>query len=202
VSAVVVAVFAALAVGCSAERQSPEVTGSSSSPASTGVIINQRELSTSELQAVLRAYGAAPPKGNYWYDARSGLYGSWGYEAAGYIRPGHDFGPLSPRASNGDTGAFLNGREINMREAMFFRSLFGVAYQGRFWLDGSTGHMGIEGDPTPRANLAAALAKALQGMSSSEYRWRDGTGAVISSSGNCTFAAIPGAPVYSTPGCG
>jgi len=170
---------------------------------STGVFINEGELSVAQLQLLRQSYGAVPPKGKYWYDTRSGLYGYWGFESAGYIRPGHDFGTLSPRASNGNTGVFLNGREINVTEALFFQQLFGVVYRGRFWLDGSTGNLGIEGNAMPMANLALAVQAYQQRTAGGGgYHWRDGSGAVISSEGNCTFAAIPGAPVYSTPGCG
>jgi hypothetical protein len=99
---------------------------------------------------------------------------------------------------------FLNGREINLTEAQFFQRLFGVVYLGHFWLDGTNGNMGIDGNPTPLANLILAVQQAQQrgGGSGGEYHWRDGSGGVVSSGGNCTFAAIPGAPVYSTPGCG
>ncbi len=188
---------------------SSESTGGASTRASaeapksgTGVIVNEHELTTEQLDSLGQMYGAAPPKGTYWYDPRSGLYGYWGFEAAGYIRPGHDFGQLSPRASNGNTGSFLNGREINLTEARFFQQLFGVVYAGHFWLDGNTGFMGVEGNPVPLANLAVAMRQAMQRGQGGGYHWRDGSGSVVSSEGNCTFAAIPGAPVYSTPGCG
>ena len=167
----------------------------------TNVVINEKEVSSQQIAALTQMYGAAPPPGRYWYDPRSGLYGYWGREAAGYIRPGHAFGPLSPRASAGNTGVFINGREINLTEAGFFQRLFGVVYQGHFWLDGSNGNMGIDGNPTPLANLVLAMRQA-QSNGSSEYHWRDGSGGVVGGEGNCTFASIPGAPVYSTPGCG
>jgi hypothetical protein len=166
----------------------------------TGVFINQREVTPQQLAELKRWYGMAPPKGQYWYDGRSGLYGYWGYEAAGYIRPGHNFGPVSARASRGDTGTFVNGREINVTEALFFQRLFGVVYRGYFWLDGATGNIGFQGNPMPIANVVAAMQRT-QRSNQGGYRWRDGSGAVVSSEGNCTFAAIPGAPVYSTPGC-
>ena len=170
-------------------------------PTGTGVFINEGEISRAQLGALVALYGAAPPSGRYWYDSRSGLYGYWGREAWGYIRPGHDFGALSPRASNGNTGTFLNGREINLAEAAFFYRIFGVVYRGYFWLDGRTGYLGAVGNPVPVVNLVEAIRRSGV-MGSSEYHWRDGSGSVVSSSGNCTFAAIPGAPVYSTPGCG
>jgi hypothetical protein len=74
-------------------------------------------------------------------------------------------------------------------------------YRGNFWLDGRTGYLGVVGNPMPVANLVEAMQRSGV-MRSSEYHWRDGSGSVVSSTGNCTFAAIPGAPVYSTPGCG
>jgi hypothetical protein len=167
----------------------------------TGVFINEKEISQEQLDGLRQTYGAAPPKGKYWYDSRSGLYGYWGFESAGYIRPGHDFGSLSAQASNGNTGIFLNTRELNMTETQFFQKLFGAVYQGRYWLDGATGNIGVEGNTIPVANLVAAMQQAQRANQRSEYHWRDGSGAVIGSDGNCTFAVIPGAPVYSNPGC-
>lgn len=169
---------------------------------STGIFINDKEISKAQADALKQMYGAAPPPGRYWYDSRSGLYGYAGREAAGYIRPGHDYGTLSERASNGNTGVFLNGREINLTEALFFQRVFGVVYRGHFWLDGATGNLGVDGNPMPLANLVAAMQRAQGSGKDGGYSWRDGSGATITSEGNCTFAAIPGAPTYSTPGCG
>jgi hypothetical protein len=168
----------------------------------SGVFINEKEISQGQVDDLKRTYGAVPPKGHYWYDSRSGLYGYWGFESAGYIRPGHDFGTLSPQASRGNTGIFLNTRELNTTETLFFQKLFGAVYPGRYWLEGTTGNIGVEGNPVPTANLVLAMQQAQRAnQRSSEYHWRDGSGAVVSSDGNCTFAAIPGAPVYSNPGC-
>jgi hypothetical protein len=189
--------------GGSAGAANASLASGSAQGQSTGVFINEKEVAQSQIDELKQTYGAAPPPGHYWYDSRSGLYGYWGREAAGYIRPGHNFGDLSPRASNGNTGVFLNGREINLTEAGFFQRLFGVVYQGHFWLDGSNGNLGVDGNPTPLANLVVAMQRAqASGGGGDGYRWRDGSGATITSEGNCTFAAIPGAPVYSTPGCG
>jgi hypothetical protein len=200
-SLIISAVLVATVVGTAHGLQVSSAQAARRASDATGVIINERDVSDTQLRALVALYGSAPPKGRYWYDSRSGLYGYWGREAAGYIRPGHDFGAVSSRASNGNTGVFLNGREINLTEAAFFQRVFGVVYRGSFWLDGRTGYIGVVGNSMPIANLAEAIQRSGV-LRSSEYHWRDGSGSVVSSSGNCTFAAIPGAPVYSTPGCG
>jgi hypothetical protein len=167
-------------------------------------VINGRELTPQQVQALVAIYRFPPPKGNFWYDSRSGLYGMEGREAAGYIRPGHNLGPLSPRASNGNTAVFINGREINQEELAFFQILFnGQVQRGRAWLDGTTWNIGVEGNAIPIANLALAVQAAQQRVRSagSPWGWRDGSGAVGASDGHCTMMAVPGAPVYSTSGC-
>ena len=97
----------------------------------TGVFINERQLTPQQVGAMVQIYRYSPPRGHFWYDSRSGLYGLWGHEAAGFIHPGHDFGPLPPNASNGNTGVFINGRELNMTEALYCQQIFGAVYRGR-----------------------------------------------------------------------
>jgi len=169
---------------------------------STGVFINERELSPRQVAELVAIYRFPPPRGRFWYDSRSGLYGLWGHETAGYIRPGHDFGPLPAEASGGRTGVFINGRHINDVELAFLQNLFGgQVRQGRAWLDGATWNIGVEGNPMPIANLAVALQQAQQARGGRQWGWRDGSGATMSSDGNCTMMAVPGAPVYGTSGC-
>lgn len=170
------------------------------------VFINQKPVEEAKLDELKRLYGAAPPPGRYWYDPRSGLYGIWGYEAAGYIRPGHDFGPLPEDASRGNTGVYINGRHINLTEAQFFQRIFGAVYQGRWWLDGQTGNVGLEGNPMPMANLVVAMQQASRaggggGSGGGGYRWRDN---INNSSGGaengCVWVNSPGS-TYSSSGC-
>jgi hypothetical protein len=72
---------------------SPNLAGNGSTVVqSTGIFINDHEISKEQADALGQMYGAAPPAGRYWYDARSGLYGYAGGKAVGYMRPGHDFG--------------------------------------------------------------------------------------------------------------
>lgn len=174
-----------------------------SAPQSTGVFINEKPVSQEQVNQLAQMYGAAPPPGHYWYDSRSGLYGLWGYEAAGYIRPGHDFGPVPATASRGNTGVFINGRQLNMAEALYCQRIFGAVYQGRWWLDGQTGNLGLEGNPMPMANLAVALQQSRQrGGGDGGYRYRDSlSGTSAGSEGNCTWINVPGSGSAMSSGC-
>ncbi len=172
-----------------------------SSQQETGVFINERQLTPQQVAELVQIYRFPPPRGHFWYDSRSGLYGIWGHETAGFIHAGHDFGPLPANASGGNTGVFINGRELNMIEAMYCQQLFGEVHPGRAWLDGRTGNIGLEGNPMPIANLWIALQQAQRSSGTKQWGWRDGSGATMSSDGNCTMMAVPGAPVYSSGGC-
>lgn len=190
----------------------PVNAGSAGAPATapsgaaqgTGVFINQRAATPEQLDELKRTYGAAPPPGRYWYDSRSGLYGNWGHEAAGYIRPGHDFGPVPAEASAGNTGVFINGRQINLVEAQFIQRLFGAVYQGKWWLDGQNGNLGMEGNPTPIANIVVAMQNAQRsggGGGGGGYRWRDNiNNSSGGAEGGCVWINSPGSS-YSSSGC-
>jgi hypothetical protein len=168
----------------------------------TGVFINEKEAPPEQLAQLKQLYGMAPPKGRYWYDSRSGLYGMWGFEAAGYIRPGHDFGIVPAQASRGNTGVFINGREINLTEALFVQSIFGAVYQGRWWLDGHTGNVGLEPNPMPLANVVVALQQSQRSRGRDNgYRWRDNINNFSGGAENgCVWVNIPGGS-YTGSGC-
>jgi hypothetical protein len=100
--------------------------------AATGIVINGTELTTPQALAVVAMYGYAPPRGRYWYDSRSGAWGLEGSGTAGFILPGHNFGPVARDASNGNTGVIINGRELNLTEALSLQRTFGAAYRGRW----------------------------------------------------------------------
>lgn len=98
-------------------------------------------------------YGKDPIPGNYWYDAASGLWGNMGGPALSFIYPGHNYGKLESNVSKGNTGIFINGREIPLVEAYIWSLVMGVPAQlGRYWLNG-LGYVGYEGYPTPLFNL-------------------------------------------------
>ncbi len=124
----------------------------------SGVYVNGRQLSMPELQQHQAMYNAPVQPGHYWYDPTSGLYGLWGREAIGYIRTGHAYGRAPANASNGNTGIYLNGRQLNAVELTQWQGLFRQIIQpGRYWLDGNTGNVGVEGNLTPTGNVRAAI---------------------------------------------
>jgi membrane-associated protease RseP (regulator of RpoE activity) len=178
------------------------LAGAASQGVKTGIFINGREISPQQVQQLRMTYGYVAPPGQYWYDPRSGLYGVMGYEAAGFMQPGHDFGPLPANASNGNTGVFINGRQINMAEAMFCQRLFGAVYQGRWWLDGRTGNLGAEGNPMPVANVYMALQQQQRSSQGGGYSWHSKiTGASGGSDGKCSYVSIPGSGSVMTGNC-
>jgi hypothetical protein len=197
---------AALPTATAPATAAPAPAATATKPPEAGVFINQKAVTQAQLAELKQLYGAAPPPGRYWYDARSGLYGNWGHEAAGYIRPGHEFGDVPADASAGNTGVFINGRQINLTEAQFFQRIFGAVYQGRWWLDGQTGNVGLEGNPMPMANLVVALQQAQQRGGGGSgggggYRWRDNINNASGGAENgCVWINSPGSS-YSSSGC-
>jgi hypothetical protein len=171
------------------------------SDAQTGVFINGRELNPDQVAALTATYGYSPPAGRFWYDSLSGAWGALGREPAGFILPGHDFGPLPADASGGTTGVFINGRQLNMVEAIAIQSAFGAVYPGRWWLDGRTGYFGLEGNPMPLGNLIAMIQAqnnpAGAGGGGDNF-WSSRT-AVGNSSGGCTYVNVGGTTASS--GC-
>lgn len=149
-------------------------------------VINGKTLTAAQKEEFRRTYGTMPLAGNFWYDSRSGLWGVMGREAFGILRPGHNYGLLSPTASAGNTGVFINGRQINMAEALYIRNLLGSVLPGRWWLDGSTGAFGLEGNPIPVGNLILAARAAAQARGSGgAHYYNDGMGTSVAVSSGC-----------------
>jgi hypothetical protein len=125
-----------------------------------GIVVNGQPLSTQE---VLH-YGVDVPPGRYWYDQVSGFWGVEGGPSVGQISPGLPLGgALRADASSGDTGVFINGREIHMQELLELQTIFGEVPLGRYWL-GADGVGGVEGGP-PSFDLAPATSQAESGGS-------------------------------------
>ena len=147
-------------------------------------IINGKPLTAEQKAEFVRSYGRPPLAGDFWYDTRSGLWGVKGRETFGILRPGHNYGPLAPTASAGTTGVFINGRQINLAEAIYIRNLLGSVLPGRWWLDGTTGYFGLEGSPLPVGNLFVA-ARAAQSRGGGANYYNDGMGTSVAVSSGC-----------------
>ena len=148
-------------------------------------IVNGKPLTEQQKHEFLSVYRVPILPGNYWYDSLSGFWGHWGHEAAGVLNQGHDFGPLAANASNGNTGIFINGRQLNLVEALFFQQILGPLRPGRAWLDGRTGYFGVEGNPNPIGNLAAIL-QAQRKSKAPLFTEHDINGGSSNEAGTCT----------------
>ena len=127
-----------------------------------GVVINGVALPQAQIDALAAQYGTTPRPGRYWYDRSSGLYGVVGYQAFGFMLPGHDFGTLDAAASAGDSGVYVNGRQLPQAEWLVWSQLLGyMIAPGRYWLD-AEGNAGYEGNPAATENLYLAAQRRIR----------------------------------------
>lgn len=116
----------------------------------SGVIINDHRLSMKELAQL----GGAIPAGNYWYDSTAGFWGHVGGPTEGQNLPGYTIGRLRADASAGNTGVYINGRELTFVEVAWLSRQVPVQ-RGRFWMN-PQGVFGYEGGgPLGRIMLGA-----------------------------------------------
>jgi hypothetical protein len=124
---------------------------------SSAVVVNGERVDPRELARLERELGVRTIPGRYWYDARCGAWGYEGQGQAGLLPAGLRVGgKLRADASAGDTGVFVNGRELAASDVAVL-SLLGPVYPGRYWVD-AYGNFGLEGGPA-LGNLVA-LARA------------------------------------------
>lgn len=126
------------------------------------VYINNYRLTAEQLQELAVVYGVPPLPGRYWYDSLSGSYGIWHGLSLGVILAGHDFDQVPEDASKGNTGLFINDRELPETDVLFLEWIFNVPRQpGRYWQD-AFGNIGYEGDQTPLVNLYVAYQQRVR----------------------------------------
>ena len=146
-------------------RNSPEsqsTTDHESTPTSQrrAVFVNCVRLGDDEVAAIENASNTPVQDGRYWYDPACGAWGVEGGPCAGFVKAGISIGgALMPNASSGDTGVFINGRELHGLDVAALRRL-GPVFPGRYWVD-AYGNFGWEGGPMV-GNLAAALQMPAQ----------------------------------------
>ena len=135
----------------------------------SAVIINNVVLDKAQQEELTKTYGVTPRAGNYWYDAKSGLYGVAGYPAFGFMYAGHPFGKLDRGASAGNTGVIVNNRELPQAEWAVWSYILGYWIQpGAYWLD-ANGNAGYVGNSTALVNFYVAAQQ-------NTYRGQGGSG--------------------------
>lgn len=147
------------------------------------IYVNGQPLSRQAIGALESAYGTRLVSGRYWYDPVSGL---WGYEGGphqGQIAPNLPLGGrLRSDASSGNTGVFVNGRELHYSEVQQLRRLFGYVNPGRYWLN-ANGIGGYEGGPAQfNLNAAGGRGRGHYGANQGGY---------VGSDGQCSYVYIP-----------
>jgi hypothetical protein len=141
-------------IACGGELMDTHPVATSQPISTRNVVINGTRLTDQEPTDIATRWRVRVADGDYWYDRKSGAWGLAGGPAVGFILPNLAYGgELRADASRGDTGVFINGRELHRLDVMAL-SQFVPVYRGRYWVDGN-GWCGFEGDPTPRLNLAA-----------------------------------------------
>ena len=120
------------------------VPSDTSSTGSRQVVINGVRLSDEQVATLERMYRTHLQDGAYWYDRLCGAWGAQGGPTLGFVQAGLNIGgPLRLDASNGDTGVFINGRQLHRLDVIGLQQL-GPVWPGRYWVD-AMGNFGIEG---------------------------------------------------------
>ena len=131
------------------------------------VFVNGKQLRDDQVNFLEQKYRSPLPNGHYWYDRMCGAWGLMGGPVLCTLEPNHDIGgPLQPGASNGNTGVFINGRELHYLDIALLHRVVPMIIPGRWWLD-VYGNFGSEGGPM-LGNLWAFAQS--QGSSGSENR--------------------------------
>jgi len=140
------------------------------------VFVNRIQLDQATLQRLETQSQVPIANGRYWYDSYSGAWGVEGGPTAGFIYAGLPLpNPMPADISGGGTGIFINGREIHPLDQQALYQLFGVTYQGQFWMD-SQGNLGYVGGP-PIANVLQASQAARSGSGSVTHGYGSASGA-------------------------
>lgn len=133
------------------------------------VIVNGQALPVKTVHALERAYRVPIAPGRYWYDRLSGAWGAEGGPIAGQMMPGLSLGGrLQANASRGDSGVFINGRELTAGEVAGLQQACRTSvHRGRYWVN-AQGVGGYEGGPAI-FNLAACASGSSRGSSTRTY---------------------------------
>ena len=137
------------------------------------VRVNGTALTAEQVKTLTVRYRTPIAAGEYWYDARTGLWGIAGGPAAGFLMPGEQIGGvLQANASGGGTQVFVNGRELHIEDVRNLDKLFALygtrTLPGRYWSD-ANGSFGREGEALPLGNFREMVSRA-GGSGSASYK--------------------------------
>lgn len=140
--------------------------GYPNSPTAKVVIVNGQRLPDGAVQALEKGYHVRIQPGAYWYDRLTGAWGFWGGPVAGVIHSGLNLGgPLVENASNGNTGIFINGRQLHQRDVWVLRQIM-IPLPGRYWMDASGTFGSVGGPPIGNVHWLANAASRRGGNNS------------------------------------
>ena len=130
------------------------------------IVVNGAPVAAEKMRSLEQRYHARIADGRYWYDRNSGAWGFEGGPAMGQIEPGLALGgALRADASHGNTGVFVNGRELHILDVRALQRCTPVI-PGRYWVN-ARGIGGYEGGP-PSFDLAALCGRRSAGGSSTQ----------------------------------
>jgi hypothetical protein len=169
------------------------------------VIVNRVRLSDQQIAGFEQRYRVQVHNGAYWYDPVSGAWGNEGGPTVGWIMPGLDIGgPLREDASRGNTGVFINGRELHQMDVLALMQFLQVQ-RGRWWVDGQ-GYFGPEGGPVLGNLWMLAQQRGLRaGKAWSAYS-KDGNSFVGGDENGCSYFnshdfGTSTSTTWASPGC-
>ncbi len=150
------------------------------------VVVNRTRLTDQQVKAFEQRWNVQVRDGAYWYDRVSGAWGMDGSGTAGWIMPNLALGgPLPADASHGNTGVFINGRELNEQDVAGLMRITPV-YRGRWWVD-AWGSFGAEGGPALGNLWLLARQRGMQpGKSWSMYA-NQGNSFLAQDENGCTY---------------
>jgi hypothetical protein len=126
---------------------SPPASHATDSVSSRRVLVNGKQLRDDQIAMLEQRYNSQLPDGSYWYDKMCGAWGMQGGPVLCTIDPNLDLGgPLQADASNGNTGVFINGRELHYLDTALLQRVVPMILPGRWWLD-VYGNFGNERGP-------------------------------------------------------
>ncbi|KAA8500021.1 Extra-large guanine nucleotide-binding protein 1 [Porphyridium purpureum] len=120
------------------------------------VSINRVQLSDAQVRQFAMVGVPLQPGGKYWYDPRSGVWGTEGSGGLGVTGAGNmAFGNVPEDASGrGCSGVFINGRELHPTDVQFLVSKGIPVMPGRYWMnaDSTYGYEHMPFTPLGRVN--------------------------------------------------